>query len=176
MRVGLKLQLIHCHLCNLAVYHMFAYIYIYYIRRESFLIIRYIDVICRMSDFFNIHFLRMKKPSIYQAETIVNFVGRMCIERSHGLRIRDVIARRTRSISTIDRTCNWRRRFLWNPIFICLSVLQVQFSWNDWWIVSESLTIGQRHFPGFWEHHCGHIDSVLMPLLFRTSTCTASLV
>lgn len=114
---------------------------------------------------------------IYRAGTIVSFVGRMCIvDMSHGLRIRDVIRRRTRSISTTDRTCGWRRRFLWSPVFICLSAPQVQYTWNGWWIVRESLTIGQRHFPGFWEHQCGHIDSVLIPLLFRTSICAANLV
>lgn len=106
MRVGLKLQLIHCYFCNLAAYHMFAYI----LHTQREFLIRYIDVnvdiICRTSDPFDVHFLRMKKPSIYQAETIVNFVGRMCIERSHGSRILDVIARRTISISTINRICN----------------------------------------------------------------------
>jgi len=114
---------------------------------------------------------------IYRARTIVSFVGRMCIvKRSHGSQIRDVIARRMRSISTTDRTCGSRRRFLCSPVFTCLSALQVQYSWNERWIVSESLTIGQRHFPGFWEHQCGHMDSVLMFLLFSTSICMASLV
>lgn len=118
---------------------------------------------------------RESREIIYRAGTIVNFVGRMCIiEMSHGLRIRDVITRRTRS--TTDRTCGWRRCFLWSLVFICLSAPQVQYTWNGLWIVRESLTIGQRHFPGFWEHQCGHIDSVLMPLLFRTSICAANLV
>lgn len=35
---------------------------------------------------------------------------------------------------------------------------------------------GQRHLPGFWEHHWGHIASVFNPRLVRSSMCAASLV
>jgi len=76
-----------------------------------------------------------------------------------------------------DKACGRHRLFLRCPSFIRLSVLQVQHSRDDWLIVREFLTIrGQRHLPGFWEHQYGHMDSVLMPLLFRTSMCMANLV
>lgn len=43
-------------------------------------------------------------------------------------------------------------------------------------IVAGIVTNGQRHLPGFWEHHCGHIASVFNPRLVRSSMCAASLV
>lgn len=74
---------------------------------------------------------------------------------------------RTTTISTHDERTNeaGTTRSLHPPVQFRCSI-----------IVAGIVTNGQRHLPGFWEHHCGHIASVFNPRLVRSSMCAASLV